>query len=1339
MFNLKVIRAKLVSLMVLVVLIASALMTTPALADSGTPPPPNSSSGRSSGRGSSSSNSLSQVPSGTKVMVLDGQGDKLPLGSQAAQEVIASGDPIWCPSSVATPVSGGSGCTASQTSMADLISILTTTQPTVDGTIWIENGLLLTTTTGISLDGSVYTNWSTHKLTLKGGWDGCPPGPPKCTNTIDPTNPSIFTTAPLSITNWKNSVTISDIEVRNVAGTGLTVTMAASSPGSITLTRVNSHNNTGYGADLENLSSGDTGNISITASEFNLNGGNPGLWVRSDGTITLTNVIANGNTGAGASLDNSGAASAESVSVTGDGLFNTSANDYDNSFNNNHNGGLIVNSQGTITVTNVTASGDGVAASYGYGTYLNNAVGSSTAGVSLTGTNIFTGNYSAGLYVTSQGAIKANNVLADSSTSGAGASLSNTGASSAQPVTLTGTHNFFSGNHSDGLDVTSKGLVTLNDLTANTNSDLGVDVDNTLSAFGSAVTLTGTNVLNANRDNDLTIFSYGVVTLSDVTADGSPSGSGIYVDNSLGPMPKNVILTGINNASWNYGTGLAVTSKGAITVNNLTASNNFHGYGAVVYNNVTGDTGGIVFAGTNTFNNNYYSGMETASYHTITLNNLNASQNGLGGSYGYGIYVDNCQVSSGVCLGTGAVTITGTNKFDSNYDTGLELDANGDIKVSSVTANCNSIATGNADCDAMSGGRIGYGAELNNCQWTGSVCAASGAVTLTGISQFNGNYYYGLFIETKGSVTLASITANDTADDTGLNVNNSWGGTGSPQSVKLSGTNLFNGNYSDGMDISTYGTITLNSVTANDNGFGSSSGNGAVLDNTYFSTAVTPKDVILSGSSYFNDNVNNGLVITSLGNITISNLTASDDGAGGSYGVGARLENDMVSGTSVNSIGSVTLSGTNTFNGSWENGLEIGSYGTISLSSLTANNNGQGSSFGGGVVADNSGAASPKAVTLSGTSSFNNNYMDGLSVTSKGAITGNNLSASFNQENGIELTNNNTGAVGGVTMTGTSTMSDNQYTGLNINSYGAVSLSTTSLTANANTSGYGTWIDNCQWNGSSCSGSGDVTVKGINTFDGNDYGGLHVTSKGAIALTSTTANDSIGGDGLSLSNNLDAASTSGITLSGTSVFDHNWNDGLSLDSHGAITLNNVTANNDGFGGAYGYGGEIDNSGAGTAQAVKLTGTNLFNDNYSDGLNVLSKGTVTANNLMASFNPNGFGVSIDNTSGTAAITLTGVNTFIGNHGYGANINSNGKVSLTSLTGDASATLDGLYVDAHAANITLSCGVFTGNGAYGLVLDTSGTVMLTGVVASGNTDGNLLVSGGATVLTPVHYCP
>src|SRR5258707_2928071 len=102
------------AMVLLNVLVMSALVTVPVLADGGSTSP-------STRTAPSSSSSATAVPSGTKVVVLDTSGNKVPLGSQAAADIIASGDPIWCPSGVAP---GGASCSGIYSSLSDPVARL---------------------------------------------------------------------------------------------------------------------------------------------------------------------------------------------------------------------------------------------------------------------------------------------------------------------------------------------------------------------------------------------------------------------------------------------------------------------------------------------------------------------------------------------------------------------------------------------------------------------------------------------------------------------------------------------------------------------------------------------------------------------------------------------------------------------------------------------------------------------------------------------------------------------------------------------------------------------------------------------------------------------------------------------------------------------------------------------------------------------------------------------------------------------------------------------------------------------------------------------------------------
>ncbi|MCX6068631.1 MAG: hypothetical protein NT121_23275 [Chloroflexi bacterium] len=95
---------------------------------------------------------LTAVPDGTEVVVLDENGQPLPLGSQAAADVVAQGDPIWCadnvdPVALASGSFSSAGCTPTQSSLTDLdtyikAKLLNGWFDLPNGVIWIANSAI---------------------------------------------------------------------------------------------------------------------------------------------------------------------------------------------------------------------------------------------------------------------------------------------------------------------------------------------------------------------------------------------------------------------------------------------------------------------------------------------------------------------------------------------------------------------------------------------------------------------------------------------------------------------------------------------------------------------------------------------------------------------------------------------------------------------------------------------------------------------------------------------------------------------------------------------------------------------------------------------------------------------------------------------------------------------------------------------------------------------------------------------------------------------------------------------------------------------------------------------
>lgn len=1330
------IRTTIVSIITLIVFVFSAVFTVPVLADGETPPPVE---GTEPAPPVEEEPSLAEVPEGTQVVVLNEQGESVPLATQEAAEIIAGADPIWCPSGVAVPKPGMNGCTTpgplnvnyDPTSLTSLLAYLAANQPAKDGTIWIEGDFDSGTEDpgqNYVLDGDnagTFNIMGDYRLTIKGGWDGCTP---TCVGTTDPNNPSEFN-GRLQIFNWNNDVTLSDLYfistsgsdpfsiyttknitltrvtsqgnfsgggyLDNSAGTGK-ITINSSmflnnagfsglrvfSTNLITLNNVTATGNTGYGVFVNGTLG--TADIMINGGQFSYNQGLAGLSVQGNGMITLNNVTASGNSGAstsnGVQLDNTGSPGAKGITLSGVNIFN-----------DNKNHGLSISTAGAITANDVTADNNGISGAYGYGVVLNNTYASGPKPITFTGTNIFTDNRDGGLYINTFGAVKLNSVHANSN-NGMGVYIYNAGASTAQAVTLSGTSTF-KYNNGGGLLIDTKGLITLNNVTANanTNGD-GVSLNNNYALFSSGVNITGTNTFNDNASDGLRVMTRGAISAMNLNASGngdSVAEYGVYLDN-LNGAAKSVTLNGVNTFNNNYFGGLYVTTKGAITANSLNASGNTNGFGVNLENSTAATAQAVKLTGTNVFSDNYSYGLYVSSLGAISVNSFTANSNGTPSSTVYGVYLYNNTAGQGV-------TLSGVNTASNNYLSGLYVTSQGTITVNSLRADENGLLAN------------GSGASITN---TGGI----GSVIFTGTSSFNDNQGAGLEINSAGTVTLSNISASNSVDSVGVFVQNTNSGASAPKNVMLSGVNVFSNNDNDGLSISTYGVVTLNSVSAIGNGTGVGNGNGVSVTNPFDATLA--RDVILTGTNVFSDNGSNGLAVSTLGSIKLNNVTANNNDS-----AGVNLNNLIASPT----VGNITLTGVNTFNDNDGNGLYIITYGIVTASNLNATGNG-----GQGASIDNSGSSN-KTVTLSGVNKFNDNQSSGLTIVSQGTITASSLSASGNlSEYGVQLSNNFVGSTGSVTLTGASIFNNNYYSGLDISSRGAITLNTTSIQANGNgtglvsNDGYGVYLNNA-----SAAAPKAVVIKGNNTLLSNYSSGLRVVSKGAITANNLISNGSINGAGADLDNDGSGA-VGAVTITGTNTFNNNYNDGLYIVSLGAITTNNITANQNGLTTSR-SGASLASSGAG--QAIKMTGSNTFNGNQFSGLSIDSLGAVSINNLTANDTNAGGGASIyNNGGGTGNVTLTGLNTFNNNSGDGLQIGSNGNVSLTKIYADGN-TGDGLYTNPDGT-VTLTCGNFTNNGNRGWYLLSLEGITITGVVSAGNGAADVWF-GSAPVVT--RNCP
>ncbi len=1020
-------------------LLASAVLTTPALADGGAPPPTNT----------TSSSSSTRLPTGTSLVVLDGSGHKIPLGSQFAIQLIASGDPVWCPSTLAAPTPGANGCTASSGNLASLVSYLSGHQKAMNGTIWITGGADSSSGT-ISLSASTFTTMSLYALTLKGGWNGT-----SGSATIIPASPSTFGQT-ISISSWQNNVTLSDIQTNNTpSADGLDI----STTKNITLLRFQANNNLNvlnlYGATLDNSSG--TGSVSITKSVFNSNNifGGVGLQVISHGAVTLSSVTADGNYG-GIYIDNTGAPTAQPVKLLG-------TNDISG---NGGAEGLDIFSHGAITVSNLTANSNA-----GYGALLDNCNFNGTVcttpsaqPVSLLGTNTFNSNTAGdGLDISSRGAITVYNVNASLNTAGKGANLDNSNASTTQPVYLYGSNNF-DFNSKDGLDVTSRGAITANSLAALSNSN---GFGTFLTSYAGSVTLTGSNSFDSNKSG-LEVLSAGPIKANNIAAESNSGGDGAYLDNCLSfgtcTGSGSLILTGSNTFSGNGFMGLFAYSNGQINLNNVTAELNAN-IGAEVDNHTGATTSLPVYlTGSSTFNSNGQDGLDIYSNGAINGNNLTADSNP-----GYGALLDNCNGTTCTTPSVKPVLLTGVNTFNANTLNGLKISSRGLITASNLTANSNKST----------------GAQLDNTQGTAGV-------TLTGTNIFSANTGDGLYLTSKGAILLYSIVA-DTNTAFGAEVYN-YTASLTP-SVTLAGTNEFKLNGSEGLAVSSRGIISVRNITASLN-----SSVGANLNNTA-SGAGSPQSVILSGVNAFYANGSYGLEVNSDGAIAVNNLTADGNGTSSAddgvdlYNLGA-------------TAAPITVGGTNVFDGNLGRGLIALSNGTITIHSVIATENGGNT----GVFLSNTGSGT-SGVVVSGINVFNENAATGLEINTSGAVSLSNVTANGSKGNGstgVSVTDNGAGEA--VTVSGTNMFLGDALYGLFIQSQGLVSIAKTSADHNGsvglavNTTGSikvdcGSFVENASM-GADLNAGGTITL--ISVFAYGNAGGDIVTSSTPIVYRACT-------------------------------------------------------------------------------------------------------------------------------------------------------------------------------------------------------------------------------------------
>ncbi len=282
---------------------------------------------------------LEAAPEGTELLVLGENGEVLPLVSEEAVQVVATGDPMWCPDG---SLPYGSGCTPPFSTFTGPNGLLTFlhSNPAIysgSGTIFVDQHYDTYSELWSSIAINYIDGYGMTDLTIQGGWDFG-------SNTL------VGTTTfnkDLQI-KWIHSVTLNDLIVEGsnypFQPANVEITTGV---GSISLDNVDAINNaSGYGAILNA-----NGSVTINDSGFNDNQSG-GLYILSDGDVSLTDLTASNNVLTGVFIQNNNSAG---HNVTMDqGTFN--GNDYH---------GLYIVSAGEVSLTDISSVGNG-----GYGVYV---------------------------------------------------------------------------------------------------------------------------------------------------------------------------------------------------------------------------------------------------------------------------------------------------------------------------------------------------------------------------------------------------------------------------------------------------------------------------------------------------------------------------------------------------------------------------------------------------------------------------------------------------------------------------------------------------------------------------------------------------------------------------------------------------------------------------------------------------------------------------------------------------------------------------------------------------------------------------------------------------------
>ena len=1141
------------------------------------------------------------------------------------------------------------------------------------------------------------------------------------------------------------TVTLNTVRASDNSLDGISI----SSKGSITLTSVTADNNaTGFGANLDNSTG--SGSVTVTspaasgfagANSFSGNSTKAGLFIGTNGAVTLTNIKACSNghegvyiaNGAGRVTINKNLAnwtndfshngltssSLAGLGISTQGIVSISSS----TASYNQGAGIDIDGMGAITITDVQAFNNGLGGTPRSGLSIDNTAGA--GGVTIRSTVLtdymdFSGNTNYGIYINSRGAVSVNSVWVNNNK--LGLYIYNETNPTASPA-VTVSNGEFNNNEFRGLVVVSKGAITLTNVSASgsLNGQNGVDLDNSTYGTSSGVTIrsSSSSVLyefSKNGGSGIKISSKGAVSVSNVIADG------------------------------NGQDGLTIASHGAITLTNVGASGNISGYGATLNNWMVGNAG-VTIRSTSAatyydFNANGQGGVYIYSNGAVSVGNITASDN-----KGFGLNIDRR-------FGAGAISVT-RGTFDSNGLGGVQILSNpAVITLIDITASNN---------DTISDAAF-YSGLLIKSTWGGT---PGGSVTVKSTNtakwfEYSNNAWRGIEIYAFGPILVSNVIAEGN-NDTNIYLENISASITSPKPISVTRSTANSSTNGDGFEIYSKGNVTLNTITANEN----TSGYGLYVDaGDGFVSA--PASVTMTGArNEFSANGLDGIHIETEGNISLMNAIADENMVHGIYLYYAGV---------TTATGNVTINASTNFwnssSGNVDTGLYILTNGTVSVSRLHSNENGNY-----GIVIDNvPDSLLPKNVTLTSVDANWNRGTHGLFISSLGTVALNSTRADSNEQRGIEIITSGAVTFNGVSASYNSTHEANLPTGptgihatikdrLTSDAEGDIwhfmGDNTISYTITLESKAFDAYLKLFHWN--SGTEEWELVTEDDNSYDGIDDAQITRGSGPAGLVTGdlyyvlATSADQWGepGDyvlgfnntptgttylyqfyGAQIDNHL---GTGNVTITSPTTFRSSFNEnnfiGLVINTSKAVSITNTDAEDNESDGLYVL--ELNNPTSVTIRNTLTTRIMSFSNNGGFGIRVPSAyGAITISGLISASDNLWTGAYLRNNMSPdltpMAVKITSL-TANGNGGAGIDVISKGNITLSNITAnnnlDAAngVVLNNYYSIPVKGNVTINgTNIISGNAGDGLAVNTGGILSITGVRAENNLKSGMVLN-------------